>query len=512
MRKFLAFLLTALMVVSVLAALPVSAAIPNSVPAELVGNKNTDTPALVVTEVMYDSGAPKEGSDQYEFQNVYDYIEVYNAGNTAIDLYDLALVYTGDSGLEFSSNWVQDEYTFKSGIRALVVDNFTAQGSTTYTISNPANASLQPGQIAVLWIWTGSTLTACDTAGKNLSEMDMSTDPVSGDYVRADSNGNPVYFPAFRDFYKALQADTGTTVSDDLLIVAVNGTQTGTNCPKDASNASKTFDINTSARMYGIVKKTFGFPLSPVYDNHGLDDDVLCLFNVGSGLKNSITSASEVYTGLANLYVPAAAVPDVYNKLERQSAEADDRTYTDEEDYVSAKISISYRQSALMLYAESPTVGTMPDYQWMYVDPARVPAEIGADANWQTTALNTLIDARVIDFETNGDHTETANEVANVTQEDILNKIGSNTRTYTVTKLTTWGLILIIVGAVVGVAGIVVLVLLLVKKKKKNQPLSEEDLAFAEAPTDDAPVEEAPAEEAPAEEAPAEENTEEPKE
>jgi hypothetical protein len=72
--------------------------------------------------------------------------------------------------------------------------------------------------------------------------------------------------------------------------------------------------------------------------------------------------------------MPPVAAPDVYNATILGYDDTYDPTYF--YDYVQTGHSISYKEMAVFRFAEEPTVGSMPMYQWAYVDPE------GLQAHW----------------------------------------------------------------------------------------------------------------------------------
>ena len=210
MRKLLAAALAVLMLCGVFAAFPASAAGSTSVKT-IDGTTASDynNADLVVTEVMVNS---KSNVDKYNdiadtlstsktsSYDCFDYVEIYNKGDEAVNLYDYSLLRRANNGVTplyktegtfDRKNYIapgtiyQAAYGVDPSLKANYCD-VTNPNSVTYDASKPASEQLhwlQPGEFAVIWFWTAQ----CDTVSKD-NKKSMAA-PVSDGSYEATENG-----------------------------------------------------------------------------------------------------------------------------------------------------------------------------------------------------------------------------------------------------------------------------------------------------------------------------------
>ena len=219
MRKIFAIALAVVLLVSVFATLPAAAATFDQSTA-------TDVPAIIATEVMANAGS----SDAYEF------IEFYNRGDTAINLYDLALArapyYKSQPGSSTNSyyqtwNMWQTQYKFQSKMNitsgaVAFPDDYTALLAMleNVTWNNPASGQIAPHSFAIIWIVRHYTL------DKVLNEIQDKGGNNNADLPRA----------MFREFY-------GNTTPNDVPIFYVWG---DTALDSDKEVKADEFDLSLS--------------------------------------------------------------------------------------------------------------------------------------------------------------------------------------------------------------------------------------------------------------------------
>ena len=462
MRKFLAVLMTVLMLVSVVAVLPVSAADEERVSA-IDGTKESDANgiSLVVTEFMGNTTCSLQvGATNMSSYDAFQYIEIYNRGNSSINLYDLCVLISDDTYA--SSTW-RTEHKFtakmslKSGIITTGVDGVDATQHAK-GCANPSVANVAPGEFAVIWFVTDKTYEAHANA-----------------MGPANDNGKLVYHKTFRDHYRTANSDV--EISDDLLIVAVHaGTVTSTTAP--------TFNLSSfSARMYALADNSFDFTAESAYIlQNGVStwaEEIYCTFNWGTGKGGLINGTSSGFEGVASIYVPANATPDLYNHDQKAFLE-EGETYTDAKDYVEIEYVEGYKELAIIAAWEKPTIGTMDAAQWIYVDEARAAEHFanGDDTGaWKTTAINAFLTDRAAELDESEANTEPDRVIIFKPRDELGNK-GQNKKPAAADDnkgFPTWALILIIVGGVVllgGAAAVVIIIL-----KKKNKPVAADDVA-----------------------------------
>jgi len=489
MRKLFAIALAVVMLACVFAAIPAAAASRD-------GSTAADVPALIVTEIMANAGT----------QDAYEYIEIYNRGDVAIDLYDLALArapyyksqpattnaYHDSWNLWQSERKFQSKMDFNAGAVAFPAD-FTelASQSTNVEWSNPGTATIAPHSFAIIWVLRNYTLSAVN---KKISDDFGNEDPDLPRTMFREKFNTPANVPIIYVWGNKAIDDDGNVKTDEFDLDDCKSQSTG--------------------YMYGIVSNTFDLANDVVYATDSFNAKVLSLCGYGANQTMHTMENDNKLRGY--VYVPADQVPELHNrKRAREDA-----------DYVAGNYVETYRQVGLAHGGEDPTAGTMPAYQWAYVDPDNAPASVtSAGANWGAEAIHTWAEHYYPTGDDDSDwdgRVEEKIEVNPPTQAELQEKFfggGSDNNNNqsgqsgtanagNTTKdgnkadggLPTGALIGIIVGGVVIAAAIVVTVIIVLKKKKAAPAV---EVPVEDAPVE-APVEEAPAE-APAEEAPAEE-------
>ena len=490
MRKLLATVLAVVMLACVFAAIPASAA---------TFDKSTaaDVPDLIATEIMPN---PDDNADYFEF------IEFYNRGETDVNFYDLALVRAPDFQIDSSIGQDNPYYSYKymwgqqRKFQAKVDINagelaIPAAADVTLlpgvTFTNPASGIVAPHSFAIIWVVNKNTVS-------KVNEASVDYDPVPADLPirlfreRFDlpNDFNVPIFYIWGDSALAKNGNTTTIKTDEFELT-------------DCSNTKyENF-------MLGLVDKSFALSES-VYSSNTFNAKVKTLF--GYGVKQAMSYNGKQNTCTAFTYVPADQLPVVANRKKDKSDE-------NATDYVTGNYVESYRQAGMADGLTTPTPGTMPAYQWYYVDAANAPASVkGTDPDWGPNAVQAWVTAVAgpeggIDADYN-DPNQVVIEVNPPTQEELNEKFfggdkkssgkkanaGTTADDTAAEGLPTGALIGIIAGGVVLAAAIVVAVIIVIKKKKAAPAVEEAPAEEAEAPTEEAPAEEAPAEEAPAEE------------
>ena len=379
MRKILSALLAVMMLVGVLAALPVFADATEPVKT-IDGTTANDyySSDLVVTEVMVNSKSNVDkfndiadtlSTSKTSSYDCFDYIEIYNRGDEAINLYDYCLLRADNYGV---TPVYQTEGTFTH-------QNYIAPGSIyqsaygvnpslkKYDVTNPlairdggskdASESLhwiQPGQFAVIWFWTSQ----CDAVSQHNGTS------MANPNLNYSATQNAYYYPQFREFYN---------VPDETVVLAVYA-------QNNATYAPMAFDLVAgSAYMYALATNDYDIA-EPAIENVGstfaeLNDKIECLFTWGTGTKAGIPTTDGMDHYATN-YLPANATPNVYNAEKAQYGNYDAAANYD---FVQTGHSLSYKEMAIFRYALEPTVGSMPLYQWAYVDPEGLMEKWGID-------------------------------------------------------------------------------------------------------------------------------------
>jgi hypothetical protein len=248
MKKVLSVALVVAMLATMITVFPVSA--------------DGSIPKLVITEICVDTylyiDSDGTGAD------VFEYIEVFNSSNEEINLYDYAIT------LKSSINWNTMDPETAQGLTdftpicspetMITVGNTlgtiaTNTNSTTWQFyptnpsedGDPAAYTLQPGEVAVIWLYTFDA------------------------YGFANYNGRPYTFEDFRHYWNiddsikvlAIDANGGTgntSIKDkngvELAKVPQNGSNGATNdlmTELYPSAAGRFNGANTGRRVYGIM-------------------------------------------------------------------------------------------------------------------------------------------------------------------------------------------------------------------------------------------------------------------
>ncbi len=455
MRKFLAVILAVLTLVSVV--LPVSAAEPGVAPDGTVADDAKNL-SLIVTEYMSDTkafevGPIPNGDTTTVGYNAFQYIEIYNSGDVAVDLYKVAIAVTSDAKDANGDKYWSDLHQFRKKMTLRAGSIYTGVSFTgeqsSYSANkaeNPNTAVLEPGTAAVIWFWNDYTRVIASKMTKSPGEA-----------------VNGVYHKGFKDFYG---------MDDDALVLAVyagtdaNGGQSGS-----AAAACGRFMLNTDSwTTYALIDETGmganGWTVdTPAWtEEGGYNERVLSLFSWGSGTHIGAQAAEEK----ATVYVPANTTPDLYNSNTKAALDDDEKAaYTDKTNYVEIDYVDGYKEVALLDFEQAPTPGVIPAWQLAYIAASKGET---LDAAAQA-AISTFLTANVKIPENVEGGTEDKIDINFKDRSELGNKGQNKKQDNGKGKgLSTLVLVLIIVGGVLLLGGITVVVLLfavILPKKKK---------------------------------------------
>lgn len=510
MRKFLAVLMAALMLVS--AALPVFASEDGDWTTANDGTAVGDAEALglIITEYMCASKAPNVGIewDEGTIDQGFQYIELYNKGDKPVDLYNVGIALSDNqtNGGQSVNNWetyhnFQKVMYFEPGNIYQQATDVSSSLSNNEAI-NPDNATLQPGQLAVVWFWTDVTDQVMD-AYKALGANNKSF----GTPVQEGSS--LTYYKGFRDYYN---------IPADALVIAVYaGTDgTGSNSPYnvdkvedngtafgdtgDKIEGSDRFRLNWEVSMkFALLDATNGklkrstdtlrkfaafTPADPVMGTQDTyDPAVLCMWDWGVG-----TGGIALNLGKSTSYVPANISPDLYNyEAKMLLSQAEQANFVGAANYYEIGVVPGFKELAPVSANDDPTPGRMADWQWAMIAPNSdyVAGKLnGATVEaWCAAAIETYCkdatkdigagsaddsrDEEGLDYDFTVDRDNLGNNKQNAiwVEDPVEEEEG----------FPVWALILIIVGGVVllGAAAVVVIIVI----KKKNKPVAADDVA-----------------------------------
>ena len=236
MRKILSVLLAVVM----LAAMFV---MPTSAVGEELG--------LVITEVNADAGYwVKHGTTFNEKDDVFEFVEVYNASNEPINLYDYSLAYSDRTGAaadvtaatkftKFTPIASPETMKEVGVINGTVLTSKEAvmlgsewQYLTHYTPINPEIAIVEPGQTAIIWLYTSEAFTSHYASCRDSQSVLDYLITNNADYKKynntSDSNANEYYDnllyhnPDGLNVEEMFREHLGYNVPANTLIVAID--------------------------------------------------------------------------------------------------------------------------------------------------------------------------------------------------------------------------------------------------------------------------------------------------
>ncbi len=504
MRKFIATALAFLMLAGVLL-VPAMAAADEPYDHTTA----TDVPSLVMTEIVANSNCGIKNPDKNNAEyDAFEYIEIYNRGDSAVNLYALSILRspywkgppskTTDVFYHVWNTWKSSrkflqKADIKSGnVRAgHVMDEEEKKAMdepaiTTLKFENnlASNGALAPHKSAVLFFVSSTTISA-------LSQYITTT--LSG------NNPNPdLARDLFRDFYKIpedvdiyyIWGYKSTTMADD-------GSGNSEHIAPDMFNLSDCTS-KTESYMYAIGEKAFNMDNEAAMDDAGnANPKIKCLMPYGASVKGHVATDMK---GQSVQYIPADQAPAFWNYKTGYQAitkpgyigmKYDATKAGTETDFVTSGRVNSYKEMGLAyVQVKDPTPGVMPAYQWASVDPEHAPDSVkGTDPDWAAKAILAYLQARFPDFEQKDekDHDDPNVDLNLRPRDDIEQQFQQpgtgtgNNKKNNKSGLPVGALIGIIAGCVVVVGGGVAAVLLVMNKKKKAMAAVE---APAEAPAE----------------------------
>ncbi len=469
MRKLLAVLLAVMMLASVLAILPASAATYDGSTAASVGK-----PELIITEMAQNSG--ENGSTGF--------IEVLNNTTADVDFSTLSLLraLNFNQGLDeydllypYVESWVSDKLFLQKMdmVSGEIVKNPTdyaifdgdSMTKVRESLENSADdLTVATGETAIIWFVTEKT---AEWLGQKRSANISAYEPreifiktyLGTDAQASDYNIIMVWAPSNMTANDELATDMftwdipGTTEYNKSVIIAL---------------AENTWDLANDNCKGAVNSK------------------IKSMVVIGNLVADYVATSANA----SAVFAPATTKPLLKN--EKNKVIGNDTVYND---YVEAGYSTSYLEVGAVLWGTAQTPGSLPDWQYaMIKDALNVATPAGLDV---TAVLNAFFVSEGLgELEAGREETKKDHNYVDRNELEQLFS-GANKDDEEGGNLV---LILIIVGAVVLVLAAVAVVLFVVILPKKKK-------AAAAAASEEAPVE-APAEEAPVE-APVEEKTEE---
>ncbi|MBE6604986.1 MAG: hypothetical protein E7639_04705 [Ruminococcaceae bacterium] len=527
MRKIIAVLLTVLMIASVLAALPASAATYD-------GSTKTDAPSLFISEIAAYTHTMEYVDDQKQGTNTHalDFMEIYNNGSASVDLSTISILRAVDFASpaddespyaklhpfltkRYDELWVRD----KKFIAKVDIPTGKIIGDSLadmYGAFTDADGDISNGitNDVVFDFLTNSGVSTTLESGKNAIIWFINEKTVA--WMRAKSSADFSFNPrnAFlKEFYPNMAASEyanypiimvwgwgDTFIYDDTTNGIISGDPannmfTLTNMPahneKEYSYmfalAQKSWNLEDDAaivsgalnsKIYSLTRFGAFFDTEDEFKNESLNDY--------SGAKSD---APAVFT-VAN---KTPYVPNAYDKFLDEGA-------AQPTDYCAAGIVGSYMETGIINWSAGETTpGTMPVWQWAMLDPghANAPDALKTSGAVDNAKVQAVIDAYIqnlgyVDDGSTGREETNKGPIEFESQESIANRFNNANKKEEDDK--SWfeeNLVLVIIIAAVvvlgGAAAVVVFVVILPKKKKAAAA------AAAEAEVAEAPAEEAPA-------------------
>ena len=523
MRKIIAVLLTVLMLASVLAALPASA-------ATVDGSTNTDSPALFISEVAsytkYHAYKGAEGSNSHAL----DFMEIYNNGTDSVNLSSLSILRAVDfvkraadespyskldpyDSIAYDTFWaLYQKFIAKVDIKAgqIISDKDAYQyGKFTDTDSNPNNGiqgdrvygfltnngvdmTLASGKTAIVWFISEATIDWMNAQ----AEADLQFNPRNA-FLKSFYPDMPA--TEYANYQIVMVWGWGDTyIYDDNVAAKLNG-----NPAYDMFSLASmpAYNETSYSYLFALAKNTFEIFDDKAYDNGALNSKIYSLTRFGAVLdedSNVVNGYSGSKSDTAATFTYAGAKPYVAN-AEAKFLDASAAQFADY--YKAGQATLSYKETGVITWGGADvTPGQLPVWQWAMVDPgnANAPADLktegAADAAKVQAVIDAYIDRLGLVDDGSGNHVEADRPpIEFESQESIANRFNSNKNKQEEKK--SWfeeNLVLVIIIAAVVVLGaaaaVVVFVVILPKKKKAAA-------AAAVVAEEAAPVEAAPAEE-----------------
>ena len=350
MRKFLTVLMAVLMLAAALAVLPVAA-------AEVQSSKDGSTAAdanamdLVITEVLADTQA---NNVAMKSKNAFQYIEIYNRGAVAVNLYDYAIVRAAYNekhpGQEWDSKKFDKKLVLDSGsIYAYYVENnvpnINLYNTSVFECNNPNDGTLNPGEVAIIWVWNADTK---DVFGSN------------GGTTASEKNGT---FNTFRNHY----ADMGAPIPAGTKVFATFGVDgIGQSCQLNTSKNYMYALVDDSGDDFDVATEVAYSMSVGGYYTRNPKVKTMWMYGTGLGMYTTTENQSAVYT-------LASKTPYLTNAMYDK---------TDSDYYTSGAVD-SFKEMACISYEEGMTPGTLLPVQYADMDPTNAKAPADGAAAWK---------------------------------------------------------------------------------------------------------------------------------
>ena len=496
MRKIVAVVLAVLMLASVLAMLPASAAT-----ATYDGTTKTTTGLnkIMITEIAptatYHPNGVAESQNDAEFP--MNFMEIYNNNAGTVNLSTKSILQAANFPTEPNDEtdpyldnpdgngvlwrrW-RDSYKFTAKIDiklGAIVDEATAKATGQLEDTAPAtpaldnriysmlvnsesDLTLENGEIAVIWFISPVTISwMIDTDNKTVG-FDAREAFVKSFY---GANANVADYNIVMVWgYSDFQVNDATKLASDMFMLSAN-----TKEDRDY--------------IYGIADNDWSLNNDKAYDaTNGLNEKLYNTATMGYSVPRYNGFAVK---DLAMAYGLPTAKPYIANAYEALT-EINPTVFNEA---FSAGLVKSFRESAAIDCAAKATPGTMPAWQWAMVSPETYEGfkTNGAfDATKVEAAVNAyIVELKLIDNSTGREETD-ERDYNFQTQEELKNQFYNNNKkkdTEDEGGMSTVVLVIIIVAAVVVVGGGAAAAFIIIKKKAPA--------VAAEAPATEAPAEE----------------------
>ncbi len=347
MRKLFAILLAVLMLTSILAVVPASAA-------------TTTGPSLVITEILHNS---KYVNSDSESSDPFSYWEIYNNGDESINLYNYSLAMSPlfprkpSTSSAFYTTWDlwETEKTFLSIANIKpnsILGSNDSKPTSGIQFENAPMQTLEPGETAVIWLVNDASIKAVNdyVAAKKWTAGADSAKEAFFDFYTSNF-GTSSYNELFEDTYNPTNAKlymvwagSGATDSDTGLAVSDKIYHT------DCSSAE--------GYMYGIVANTMTTADKAVVDG-ALSEKVMALARFGGDTVS--WSASQANTSTA--YAPSYCKPGYYIANEKANGNTEVEDYAD---YKAAGATEYDAESGILQPSAIATPGALMKIQHAY--------------------------------------------------------------------------------------------------------------------------------------------------
>ena len=522
MRKIIAVLLTVLMLASVLAAFPASAAEATTYDGTTATTAGLNT--IFISEIGRYMYYHRYGTAEGKYGNAMSFVELYNNGTADVELDNISLVqgveidtvpknaadpylYEKKVGGQDRPLWREwrDSYRFiskmdlKSGkiiedAEALKYGGVFTDADTTTpnVIDNDRIFNALTNEGIDMTFTSGDNVAIWFINQQTINWMKWCDEQIQGFNPRKEFVTNYYGVDAAANYqnYKILMVWAWSDYTVDDASVLADNMFTFDNVP-DQTDTTKNFILGVADSTWNINVDQAYTPASQSNPTASINEKLYSMTVMGTRVPKY---TGKKMTDVASVFAPANTTPYVVNAREKLL----NTNAVDKADYFAAGYVESYREVGAVNWTDAKaTPGMMPAWQWAMIDAdhAKAPDSLKTEGAKDATKVKAAIDAYIQECGLVDDGVNAGRDESGINTDytdlgpsqeelrDIFNKKKDTTTDDG--GLSPVVLIIIIVAAVLVVAGGACAVVFLVILPKKK--------AAAAAAAGDAPAEDAPA-------------------